>query len=159
MSRVLVLAVLAAVLLGPLTLGGCGAAGERSPSLAALPLARGTRVTTELRSCNHGAAAYCALQLIVQGARYRSAQALVRSESLLLRRRGWRHANAPVGQERAADSPGNRLRVTYATANGELEAVDLGWIKRPRQMTLALSRAIFDHASAMAVVLEIGSDA
>lgn len=140
-----------------LAVGGCG--GTRSPSLAALPLAPRTHITTRLRTCDRGANAFCALQLVVLGSGYASPQALLRAENRVLRAHGWTRADAPVGQERAADSPGDKLRVTYATASGELEAVDLGWIKRPRPLTVALSRAIFGHESSLAMVLEIGSSA
>ena len=47
--------------------------------------------------------------------------------------------------------------MTYATAYGDLKGIDLGWIKRSRTITLALSRALFDRASAMSVMLEVGS--
>jgi hypothetical protein len=147
--------VFATALLLSWALSGCGA--DRSPSLAALPLAPRTHVTMRLRTCDRGANAFCALQLVVQGSGYASSQSLLRAENRVLRARGWTHADAPVGQERGADSPGDKLRVTYATASGELEAVDLGWIKRPRPLTVALSRAIFGHEATLAVVLEIGS--
>jgi hypothetical protein len=154
LARLAGLAVLA--LLAGALISGCGA-GDRVPSLKRLPLVQGGRVTTQLRSCNPGANAYCAIELVVVGTNYPSAQALVKAESRLLHRRGWHHANAPVGQEIGATSPGDRLRVTYATASGELEAIDLGWIKRPRALTLTLSRALFAHTSAMAVVLQVGT--
>jgi hypothetical protein len=70
---------------------------------------------------------------------------------------GWTGADADSGEQRAADSPGHKLRVTYATAYGDLKGIDLGWIKRSRKLTLALSRAIFDHAAAMSMLLEVGA--
>ena len=46
---------------------------------------------------------------------------------------GWTGANADTGQQRAADSPGHKLRLTYAPAAGDLQGIDLGWIKRSRR--------------------------
>ena len=66
-------------------------------------------------------------------------------------------ATADNGNERAADSPGDKLRVTYATAASELGNIDLAFVKRSRATALALSRALFGRASAMAVLLEVGS--
>ena len=54
-------------------------------------------------------------------------------------------------------SPGDKLRVTYATAYGDLKDIELGWISRAKPISLALSHAIFDRAAAMSVMLEIGS--
>lgn len=88
---------------------------------------------------------------------YASSVDLQKAERLLLKKHGWVKVNAPVGQELAADSPGDHLRVTYAAANLELEAIDLGWIKRSRQVTLALSRQIFGHTSALAMLLQTGT--
>jgi hypothetical protein len=139
-----------------LVLAGCGG-GDRVPSLARLPLVPGLQTLTSQRVCNPGANAYCALELVVQGRGYASSLELQRAERRLLKARGWKKVNAPVGQELAADSPSGRLRVTYAAANMELEAVDLGWVKRSRRVTLSLSQAIFDHQPALAVLLQIGS--
>lgn len=93
----------------------------------------------------------------MQGGAYSSSIGLQRAERLLLKRRGWKKVNAPVGQELAADSPESKLRVTYAAANMELEAVDLGWITRSRRITLTLSKEIFDHHPALAVLLQLGA--
>jgi len=140
-----------------LVLAGCGGGGDRVPSLHRLPLVPGLQVVTSQRVCNRGRNAYCALELVLQGRGYPSSIDLQRSERHLLKRRGWKKVNAPVGQELAADAPGDRLRVTYAAANMELEAVDLGWVKRSRKITLTLSREIFGHHSALAVLLQLGT--
>ena len=47
--------------------------------------------------------------------------------------------------------------MTYATAAGDLRGVDLGSIQRPREITLALSRTMFDQAPAMSIMLEVGA--
>jgi hypothetical protein len=82
---------------------------------------------------------------------------MLSAENRLLRRRKWSSANAPIGLERAADSPGDKLRVTYATASGDLEGVDLGWINRGHRVTLALSHALFAHTSTLSFLLELGT--
>jgi hypothetical protein len=148
---------LLAVVLAAGLIAACGAGGDRVPALSRLPLARGLRVTTLLRSCNPGANAFCALQFVVVGSGYSSGVAMRHAETVLLRHRGWHKANAPVGQELAADSPGDKLRVTYATASDELQAVGLGWIKRPRRLTVALAHDIFARRSALAMVLQLGT--
>ncbi|HET9721046.1 MAG TPA: hypothetical protein VFP55_13280 [Solirubrobacteraceae bacterium] len=139
-----------------LILAGCGG-GDRVPSLRRLPLVARVQVVVRQKVCNRGQNAYCALELVLRGSGYSSSVALQRAERLLLKGRGWRRVNAPVGQELAADSPGNGLRVTYAAANMELEAIDLGWVKRSRSITLTLSREIFDRRPAIAVVLQLGT--
>ncbi len=89
--------------------------------------------------------------------RPRSADALVKDEHALLLKNGWTGANAETGEQHAADSPGHKLRVTYATAFGDLKGIDLGWIKRSRTLTLALSHALFAHTAAMSMLLEMGA--
>lgn len=148
-------ALLCAALVAAL-LTGCGG-GDRTPSLNGLPLVGGAHVITSQRVCDRGSHAYCAVELVVTDRAYPSSLDLQIAERLLLKKRGWAKVNAPVGQERAADSPHDRLRVTYAAANMELEAIDLGWIKRSRQITLSLSRQIFNHASALAMLLQLGT--
>lgn len=144
-----------AALLAALALAGCGNGPERPPSLSRLPLAPRTHVQTAVRVCDPGQNAFCALELVVVGRGYRSSRGLLDTEYATLHRDGWREAGAPIGQEHAADSPHRKLRVTYATAAGDLEAVDLGWIHRARRVTLALSRALFAHRSALSLTLEL----
>lgn len=148
---VLICAVAASALLS-----GCGG-GDRTPDLRGLPLISNLQIAGRARVCDKGANAYCALELVFVGRGYASARDMLRAERRLLKRHGWTKVNAPVGQELAADSPGDHLRVTYATASQELEAIDLGWVKRPRHITLTLSRQIFAHSSALAVLLQLGT--
>lgn len=138
-------------------LAGCGSGGHRIPPLKQLPLVPGLHTVVSQRICDRGSNAYCALELVMQARGYASSIDLQRAERRLLKRRGWKKVNAPVGQELAADSPGTRLRVTYAAANMELEAVDLGWVTRSRRITLTLSKEIFDHQPAIAVLLQLGA--
>lgn len=139
-------------------LAGCGAdALSRSPDLRALPLPAGVRVTSQTRQCDRGANAYCAIELVVVDPHAASSADVVVREHALLKSRGWSGASADNGNERAADSPGHKLRVTYATAASELGNIDEEFVKRSRTTALALARTMFDRASAMAVLLEIGS--
>jgi len=137
-------------------LTGCGGGGDRSPALSGLPLAPHTQVSVQTRSCNRGSNAFCALDFLLVGQGYRSGRDLLRAETRLLRHHHWVKVNAPVGQELAADSPGQKLHVTYATASQELQAVALGWVKRPRRVTVALSHAMFAEQSVLAVDLQLG---
>ena len=107
-------------------------------------------------ACDAGANAYCALDVVLVNPRFKSAQELVTNERRWLRRNGWIRVSAQTGDELAADSPGNRIRVTYATAALDLKDIDLGWIKRPRAIALALSDAIYDGAPAISMNLVAG---
>ncbi len=154
--RLRVIAATACATAGATLLAGC-AGGDRSPTLSQLPLVAGTHVVAMQRVCDRGENAYCALELVVTARGYASVGALRRAEHQLLAHRHWTTVDAPIGQELAADSPGDHLRVTYAAASDELEAIDLGWIKRARKITLTLSREILDHAAALAVLLQLGT--
>ena len=94
--------------------------------------------------------------LVVVGRRFKSSVELVKDERRRLKQSGWKAVAPDDGQQRAAESPGQKLRITYATALADLEGIDLGWIKRPRTITLGLARAMFDQAPAMSVLLEAG---
>jgi hypothetical protein len=135
---------------------GCDAGATSVPSLAQLPLVRGAAVVAHVRQCDRGANAYCAIELVVVDNLYHSSTALVTSEKQTLRKMGWTRTGPDTNDEHAADSPRRNLRVTYATAVGELTGIDLGWIQRPREITLALSQSVFNRAPSMAVMLEPG---
>jgi hypothetical protein len=152
----LALAVAPAIVLA-VALAGCGqASGQRTPDLGQLPLVKGTHVVAQVRECDPGANDFCAVEAVVVGPRYRSSTALMKSERLHLTSLGWSTVGGDTGQQTAAESPGHKLRLTYATAYGDLEGIDLGWIKRPPAIQLALSRALFDRSSAMSIMLEQG---
>lgn len=136
---------------------GCGTSTQRAPDLRHLPLATGARVTLQVKRCDPGASAYCSWELVLDGPGYASSEALLEREHRLLLARGWSGGNGDTGEQHAADSPGHRLRLTYATAEGDLRGIDLGWIRRSRPVTLALSRAIFAHAPTLSLLLEVGS--
>jgi hypothetical protein len=151
-------ALVAALAGGMLTLGGCGAGSSSSPlSIDQLPLVGGATVVTQARQCDRGANAYCAIEAVIAGHDYSSSGALVAAERRRLRTMGWSNVAGDNGKERAAESPGHRVRVTYATGSGDLLGVDLGWIKRPRGIALTLSRLMFSGTPAMSVMLEAGA--
>ncbi len=140
------------------TVAGCGSGGGgRTPQLSSLPLAPGVRVMTNVRQCNGGSNAYCAVELVVLGPRYRSPRALVLAERDRLRAQGWIGASPTTGDQLANESPNNKLRVTYATAFEDLKGVDLGWITRSWPTISALDQTLFSRTVAMSVLLEIGS--
>jgi hypothetical protein len=137
---------------------GCGSSGgSHRPNLAQLPLVDGASVVAQVHSCDRGKNAYCAIELVVVDHRYKSSTDLVDDEHEKLRAHGWTGGQGDFIQQKAADSPGHKLRVTYATASGDLRGVDLGTIQRPRKITLALSRVLFDQAPAMSIMLEVGA--
>jgi hypothetical protein len=140
-----------------LAVTGCGQGeNHHSPNAARLPLVAGAKIVTEAHRCDKGANAYCAVEMVVVGPNYRSSTDLVKSERAYLDALGWTTVNGDTGNEKAAESPGHSLRLTYSTADGDLTGIDLGWIKRPRSIALALSHALFYRAPAMSLLLELG---
>ena len=144
-------AVLATVLLA-----GCGGR-TGSPKLSSLPLVSGTQVVKQVSRCNRGSNAYCAIELVVVGSKFASSRSLVLAERDQLRREGWIGASPYTGVELADESPHHKLRVTYATAADDLQGVELGWIQRPWPIIASLDGSLFQRASAMSVLLEVGS--
>jgi hypothetical protein len=141
-----------------LAAGGCGqGATSRGPNLAGVPLTGGTRVVAHVRRCDSGANPYCAVQLVIVGSRYRSSSALLASERHHLHSLGWTSADADTGAEHAADSPGHKLRLTYATTALDLQAYDLGWIARSHMIARAMSHTMFARVPALSLMLESGS--
>ncbi|MGO9903693.1 MAG: hypothetical protein ACLP0J_29420 [Solirubrobacteraceae bacterium] len=140
-----------------MALAGCGSSGARVPPRWGLPLVPGTRVSVDARVCDKGADAFCARELVITGASYRSSNGLLADEHQLLRARGWQRIDATTGAEYGADSPGDKLRISYATAWEELSAVDYGWIKRKRLVALALSKALITHTPTLSVLLQYGA--
>jgi hypothetical protein len=149
--------VAVALTAGAGALAGCGGdGGHRSPEVGKLPLAPGSVVVAQVRKCDRGQNAYCAVEMVVVNRRYPDSWALVDGERRSLTQRGWTQTHADTGDEHAAQSPGHKLRVTYATAIGDLKDVELGWVTRARSISVALSKTIFDQAAAMSVMLELG---
>ena len=117
----------------------------------------GSQIVQQFRRCDHGANSFCSVDLVVSNRRYNSSDLLARDESHVLRRRGWSLADGDTGLQSAANSPGHKLRLTYATAENDLREIVLGNIQRPWPITYALSNTMFDRAPAMSMRLEVGA--
>lgn len=129
----------------------------RAIGLKNLPTLAGTRVMTQVRSCDRSAHAYCALQVVLVGDRYRTSSALRVAYAARLADLGWSSAKGPVDAETAADSPGHELRLTLATAYAELTDIDVGSVQRTAAISHSLSDTIFDRAPALSLMLMRGS--
>ncbi len=118
----------------------------RAIGLKNIPLPAGTSVMAQVRSCDRGVNAYCALEVVIVGRRYQSSAVLRTAYQRQLTQLGWTAARGPDGNELAADSPGHELRLTYATAYGELLGIDSTWIERAAPISHSLSDILFDRA-------------
>lgn len=109
-------------------------------------------------SCNPGRSAYCALNLVIEGAgdRYATPVQVFSAEEAALRHHGWRPVYASYGLEFAELSPNMHLRAVLAPDDHTLRLIDLHDIQRPRALALALSRALLEHRPAISVMLEFG---
>lgn len=154
-------AALATVVAIGVGVAGCGLGipAKRSLSVTGVPLPAGTRVIVRVHRCNGGAHAFCALQFVLVAAagRYPSSDALLAAETAQLHRVHWGQAQGDTIHESAAESPGHRLRVTYATANLDLQAIDESRIQRAPTIARALSREMYARASALSIMLQAGS--
>jgi hypothetical protein len=156
-GRVRALWTLLAVAVPIAVLSGCGSGGSsQALSLGNVPLLPGSTVVAHAQQCDKGANAYCAMEAVVVNPRYKNSKQLVDAEHNWVHGAGWRGVTADTGNERAAESPGHKYRVTYATASGDLTGIDLGWIKRSRSIARALSKTLFARAPAMSLLLEAG---
>ena len=139
-------------------MSGCGAASAgRTPDLAGVPLTPGARVLASVRRCDRGANAFCAIQLVIADDHFGNSTELLHAERDHLKSLGWTTANADTGDEHAADSPRHNLHLVYATGALDLKDLDLGWIQRAPVIIRTLSKAMFDRASALSLMLETGS--
>lgn len=114
-------------------------------------------IATQVRECDRGKNGFCALALVVVGPRYVSSDELLAGEHLELRKHRWSGGQGDIGGEHAADSPGHKLRVTYANPYTDLMGIDLGWIHRPRAIAVTLAHAMFAQSPAMSIMLEVGT--
>jgi hypothetical protein len=152
------LALAGAVATLGMALAGCGQSdGQHTPDLAQLPLVQGTRVLLRVRTCDPGANAFCAWELVVAGDHFRSSEALMNAEHHHLRLLGWTSANADTGNQDAQDSPGHKLRVTYATPLSDLQNVEVWGVKRAPQIQHALSTVMFARTPALSILYELGA--
>jgi hypothetical protein len=137
-----------------ITLAGCGQSEHLDNPR--VPLINGTQVVQQIKSCDKGSHVFCALAMVVTNPRFRSAGNFLVKERQYLKRLGWSLQEGEIGQERSAVSPGHRLRIVYATASGDLLALDLGWIKRPGSIARTLSETMFDGQPAISLMVEAG---
>jgi hypothetical protein len=138
-------------------LAGCGKGGASGTvSLDRLPLVPGAKIAAQSRQCDRGANAFCAVEAVLVDGRYDSSGAFVESEHEHLHSLGWTTSAGDDGDEVAADSPGHKLRVTYATGIDDLIGIDEKWIKRPWKIWWTLSRTMFTGTPAMSIMLEVG---
>jgi hypothetical protein len=152
------LGVLALVAPVALAIAGCGANKQHaSPVASDIPLVPGAHISVQSRACDQGSHAFCAIDLVVVDHDYQSSDVLAKDESAVLRQHGWSPADGDTGLQSAANSPGHDLRLTYATAAGDLQAIDLKYIGRPWPIQYALSNSIFDRTAAMSMMLEVGA--
>jgi hypothetical protein len=142
-----------------LAAAGCGGAGsgQRAPTVGSVPLISGSRIVTQVRACDRGSNAYCAIDLVVRNGAYNSSDILMRDEGTLLKKDGWTLSHGDTGEQSAANSPGHKLRLTFTTAAGDLQEVDLGAINRPWPIVYSLSSSMFARAATLSMMLEIGS--
>lgn len=135
----------------------CGGQGAtRSPQASALPLVTGSHVVTQVGQCDSGANAYCAVEMVVTAPGLSTSGELVRLERQTLYAHGWTWAHADTGDELAADSPGQKIHLSYSTAYGDLKGLAFGWIHRSGVIELALSRAMFARVPTMSLMMELG---
>jgi hypothetical protein len=140
-----------------LVLAGCGKGGASRPlSVSQLPLVSGARITTQSRECDTGKNAFCTVEAVIVNPHATSSGAFMDSEQHMLHNLGWTTSAGDDGDEVAADSPGHKLRVTYATAIDDLIGLDEKWIKRPWPIWAALTHSMFNGTPAMSVMLEVG---
>ena len=153
------LGALAAVALLAASLAGCGGTSQaqRTPAASAVPLVPGSQIVQRFQRCDQGAKAFCSIDLVVTNRSYDSSDLLAVDESHLLRQRGWSLAQGDTGLQFGANSPGHRLRLTYATASNDLQQIVLGAILRPWPIVYALSNSMFERAAAMSMRLERGA--
>jgi hypothetical protein len=145
---------LVALGLAGLALASCGRSQELgNPQV---PLVTGAQVLQQVRRCDEGSNAFCSLAMVVISPLYKSSGELLVAERKHLRQLGWTLQAGEIGQERSAVSPGRKLRIVYATAAGDLLALDQGWIKRPEPIGPALSRTLFAGLPAISLMVEAG---
>jgi hypothetical protein len=138
-------------------LAGCGNSGTHVPDVSKLPLVPGASIELQERVCDSGSNPYCGWEMVVTSTRYRDADEMFSAEHRLLGSRHWSGADAGSDGSHAAESPDGKLRVTYATPYEDLVGTEINGVRRTQQITLALSKAAFDHTPALSILLELGS--
>lgn len=116
----------------------------------------GAKVVSQATECDTGSNAFCALEAVVVDRTAANSGALTAAEDHLLHRRGWKSSAGDDGDEVAANSPGQKLRITFATAFNDLIGLDEKWITRADSIWKALDRTLVDRTPAMSIMLEVG---
>ena len=156
-TRLRAVPALLVLALAGLALAGCGSGGSSSPlSLTQLPLIPGASIVAQTRQCDRGSNAFCAIEAVIVDRQAHSSGGLVANEHKHLRSLGWTTSAGDDGNEVAANSPGHKVRVTYATAMDDLIGLDEKWIKRPWPIWSSLSQSMFSRTPAMSIMLEAG---
>jgi hypothetical protein len=137
-------------------IAACGGSGPHMVSLSSVPLVPGGTVVAQARVCDGGAGSFCGIELVIENPSYASSRALVLAQRDRLKAQGWIGSSPDTGQELADESPGHKLRLTYATATDDLEGLDLGWIKRSATVASALDRSLFTGTPTISLLLEVG---
>lgn len=138
-------------------LAGCGSATSTRPvSLRQVPLVPGAQIVSQATECDRGSNAFCALEAVVVDRTAANSGALTAAEDRLLHKHGWKSSAGDDGDEVAANSPGQKLRVTFATAFDDLVGLDEHWITRASSIQKALDRTLIDRTPAMSIMLEVG---
>jgi hypothetical protein len=122
-----------------------------------VPLLPGARIVSSVRRCDRSADPYCAVQLVITASGYPNSDALLDAEHAYLTHLRWSTSQGDYGAQLAADSPGHALRLTYQTAQSDLEAADFGWIRRAPKIDRALSAMLYARKPALSLMLEAGS--
>lgn len=155
--RRLSLALPALLALAGVAVAGCGGSTPTKPLTARqVPLVPGASIVSQATQCDGGSNPFCAIEAVVVDPSFSNSGALVASEGRHLHHLGWKSSAGDDGDEVAADSPGQKLRVTYATGLDDLIGIDEHWIMRSSAITTALDRALFTHVPAMSIMLELG---
>lgn len=144
-------------LLALVVLAGCGSATSTSSfNVGQLPLPPGSTIVTQSKQCDHGSNPFCALEAVVINHRFTSSGAFVASENRRLHKLGWKSSAGDDGDEVAANSPGQKLRLTFATGAQDLIGIDEHWITRSWPIEWTLDQTMFDRTPAMSIMLEAG---
>jgi hypothetical protein len=144
-------------LLTLVALAGCGSASSTSSyNVGRLPLVPGSTIITQSKHCDSGSSPYCALEGVVVNRRYTSSGAFVASQVRLLHQLGWKYSAGDDGYEVAANSPDQKVRLTFAPAVEDLIGLDEHWITRSWPIWAALDQTIFSRTPAMSIMLEAG---
>lgn len=144
-------------MLSVVALAGCGSASTtKTLNLQKVPLVPGATIVTRAMQCDGGSNPFCAIEAVVVDPQYNSSGALVASEDRHLHKLGWKSSAGDDGDEVAADAPGQKLRVTFATAIDDLIGIDEKWIHRSPSIAMGLDQTMFKRQAAMSIMLEQG---